>query len=67
MEIALQKLNASYNDLEMLPPLGELRKVETVMLQTNKLTTFPDMSGCIQLRILHLTDNNITVRTDMLI
>lgn len=67
MEIALQKLNASYNDLEMLPPLGELRKVETVMLQTNKLTTFPDMSGCIQLRVLHLADNNITVRTDMLI
>lgn len=57
---ALQKLNASYNDLEILPPLGELRKVETVMLQTNKLTTFPDMSGCIQLRILHLADNNIT-------
>ncbi|XP_043786589.1 leucine-rich repeat-containing protein 40-like [Apis laboriosa] len=57
---ALQKLNASYNNLEMLPPLGELRKVETVMLQTNKLTTFPDMSGCIQLRILHLADNNIT-------
>ncbi|XP_033364700.1 leucine-rich repeat-containing protein 40-like [Bombus vosnesenskii] len=57
---ALQKLNASYNQLEMLPPLGELRKVETVMLQSNKLTTFPDISGCILLRVLHLADNNIT-------
>lgn len=47
----------------MLPPLGELRKVETVMLQSNKLTTFPDISGCILLRVLHLADNNITVRT----
>ena len=63
MKIALQKLNASYNQLEMLPPLGELRKVETVILQSNKLTTFPDMSGCTLLRILHLADNNITVRT----
>ncbi|KOX78634.1 Leucine-rich repeat-containing protein 40 [Melipona quadrifasciata] len=57
---ALQKLNASYNQLEMLPPLGELRKVETVILHSNKLTTFPDMSGCTLLRILHLADNNIT-------
>ncbi|XP_003700527.2 leucine-rich repeat-containing protein 40 isoform X1 [Megachile rotundata] len=57
---ALQKLDASCNQLEVLPPMGDLRKVETVMLQTNKLTTFPDMSGCTLLRILHLADNNIT-------
>nr|XP_031826969.1 leucine-rich repeat-containing protein 40-like [Nomia melanderi]XP_031826970.1 leucine-rich repeat-containing protein 40-like [Nomia melanderi] len=62
---ALQKLDASYNQLEILPPLGELRKVETVMLQTNKLTIFPNVSGCTLLRVLHLADNNI-VEIDML-
>ncbi|XP_054001277.1 leucine-rich repeat-containing protein 40-like [Hylaeus anthracinus] len=56
----LQKLDASYNELEILPPLGELRKVETVMLQGNKLKTFPNMSGCILLKVLHLTANEIT-------
>lgn len=63
LKIALQMLDASYNQLEILPPLGELRKVETVMLQANKLTTFPDMSGCTLLKVLHLADNNITVCT----
>lgn len=63
LEIALQKLDAGYNQLEILPPLGELRKVETMILQTNKLTTFPQISGCTLLRVLHLEDNNITVRT----
>ncbi|XP_034182833.1 leucine-rich repeat-containing protein 40 [Osmia lignaria lignaria] len=57
---ALKKLDASCNQLEVLPPLGELRKVETMMLQTNKLITFPDISGCTLLRVLHLADNNIT-------
>ncbi|XP_043249061.1 leucine-rich repeat-containing protein 40-like isoform X2 [Colletes gigas] len=56
----LQKLDVSYNRLEELPPLGELRKIETVMLQTNKLTTFPDLSGCTLLKVLHLADNDIT-------
>ncbi|XP_076239569.1 leucine-rich repeat-containing protein 40 [Calliopsis andreniformis] len=56
---ALQKLDASYNDLEMLPPLGELRKIEILMLQANKLTTFPDMTGCTLLKVLHLAENNI--------
>ncbi|XP_076162083.1 leucine-rich repeat-containing protein 40 isoform X2 [Ptiloglossa arizonensis] len=57
---ALKRLDVRYNQLEMLPPLGELRKIETVLLQTNKLTTFPDVSGCTLLRVLHLGDNNIT-------
>ncbi|CAL7952316.1 unnamed protein product [Xylocopa violacea] len=57
---ALQKLDASYNQLEILPPLGELRKIEKVMLQTNKLASFPDMSGCTILKVLHLANNNIT-------
>ncbi|KZC08775.1 PREDICTED: leucine-rich repeat-containing protein 40-like [Dufourea novaeangliae] len=61
---ALQKLDASYNELEILPPFGELRKVEAIMLQTNKLTTFPDVSGCTLLRVLHLADNNI-IELDM--
>ncbi|KAG7207977.1 hypothetical protein KM043_009557 [Ampulex compressa] len=55
----LQTLDASFNQLEVIPPMGELRKVETVMLQTNKLTTFPDMSGCVLLKVLHLADNKI--------
>ena len=57
---ALQKLDAGYNQLEILPPLGELRKVETIILRANKLTTFPQISGCTLLRVLHLADNNIT-------
>ncbi|XP_017883723.1 leucine-rich repeat-containing protein 40-like [Ceratina calcarata] len=56
---ALQKLDASNNQLEELPPMGDLRKVETVMLQSNQLTTFPDMSGCTLLRVLYLADNKI--------
>ncbi|KAK2578306.1 hypothetical protein KPH14_002582 [Odynerus spinipes] len=57
---ALQKLIISFNQLEELPSLGELRKVETIMFQNNKLTTFPDLSGCVALKELHLSDNNIT-------
>lgn len=57
---ALQRLNASFNQLEELPSLGELRKIETIMFQGNQLTSFPDVSGCIALKELHLSDNNIT-------
>ncbi|XP_078050920.1 leucine-rich repeat-containing protein 40 [Augochlora pura] len=57
---ALLQLDASNNELETLPPLGELRKLQSLMLHINKLTTFPDLSGCTMLRILHLADNNIT-------
>ncbi|XP_043489519.1 leucine-rich repeat-containing protein 40-like [Polistes fuscatus] len=56
---ALQKLIASYNELKELPSLSELRKVETIMLQNNKLTIFPDLSGCVALKELHLSENNI--------
>ncbi|XP_015176087.1 PREDICTED: leucine-rich repeat-containing protein 40-like [Polistes dominula] len=56
---ALQKLIASYNELKELPSLNELRKVEIIMLQNNKLTIFPDLSGCVALKELHLSENNI--------
>ncbi|KAI4492266.1 hypothetical protein M0802_009956 [Mischocyttarus mexicanus] len=56
---ALKKLIASYNELKELPSLSELRKVETIMLQNNKLTIFPDLSGCIKLKELNLSENNI--------
>jgi len=44
-----------------LPPLGELRKVERIMFQSNNLQEFPDISGCSALTVLHLDNNNIPV------
>ncbi|XP_033226281.1 leucine-rich repeat-containing protein 40-like isoform X2 [Belonocnema kinseyi] len=57
---ALKKLDASFNHLETLPPLGELRKAEALILHTNNLKTFPDISGCTALREIHLANNSIT-------
>lgn len=54
-------LDVSFNQLETLPPLGELRKVEKIMFQSNNLQEFPDISGCSALTVLHLDDNNIPV------
>lgn len=51
----------SFNQLEMLPPLGELRKAEKIMFQFNNLKKFPDISGCSALTVLHLDNNNILV------
>jgi len=59
--IALKTLDVSFNQLEMLPPLGELRKVERIMFQSNNLQEFPDISGCSALTVLHLDNNNIPV------
>lgn len=61
--IALQNLIANSNELEELPSLSELRKVETIMFQNNKLTIFPDLSKCVALKELHLSENNIVVCT----
>ncbi|XP_043465463.1 leucine-rich repeat-containing protein 40-like isoform X2 [Leptopilina heterotoma] len=55
----LKKLDASFNHLDTLPPLGELRKIETLLFGSNNLKTFPDTIGCSSLRELHLTNNNI--------
>lgn len=54
-------LDVSFNQLETLPPLGELRKVERIMFQSNNLQEFPDISGCSALTVLHLDNNNIPV------
>lgn len=58
---ALKVLDASFNQLEILPPLGELRKAEEIMFQSNNLKKFPDISGCSALTVLHLDNNNILV------
>ncbi|XP_020285649.1 leucine-rich repeat-containing protein 40-like [Pseudomyrmex gracilis] len=57
---SLKTLDVSFNQLEILPPLGELRKVERVILESNKLNTFPNISGCSALTVLYLDNNNIS-------
>lgn len=66
-QTALKTLDASFNQLEVLPPLGELRKVERIMFQSNNLKGFPDISGCSALTVLHLDNNNIPVCVNALI
>ncbi|XP_035741438.1 leucine-rich repeat-containing protein 40-like isoform X1 [Vespa mandarinia] len=56
---ALQTLIANSNELKELPSLSELKKVETIMFQNNKLIIFPDLSGCVALKELYLSENNI--------
>ncbi|XP_043269579.1 leucine-rich repeat-containing protein 40-like isoform X1 [Venturia canescens] len=56
----LKKLDASFNKLEVVPALGELRKVELIVMHNNQLSTFPDLTGCTALRDLDLANNNIT-------
>jgi len=65
LPIALKTLDVSFNQLETLPPLGELRKVERIMFQSNNLQEFPDISGCSALTVLHLDNNNIPVCVNM--
>lgn len=61
--VALKSLDLSFNNLKTSPPLGDLRKVENIFLQHNKLIEFPDINGCVELRNLHLSNNQIKVRT----
>ncbi|XP_015589722.1 leucine-rich repeat-containing protein 40 isoform X4 [Cephus cinctus] len=55
----LKKLDANSNNLEILPPFGELRHMEVLVLHTNNLKNFPDTTGCAALRELHLANNSI--------
>nr|CAD7393635.1 unnamed protein product [Timema cristinae] len=57
----LVQLDISHNQLPMLPPLGDLRKLEILYLQYNCLADMPDMLGCVALKELHLGRNNISV------
>ncbi|XP_024938100.1 leucine-rich repeat-containing protein 40 isoform X2 [Cephus cinctus] len=57
--IVLKKLDANSNNLEILPPFGELRHMEVLVLHTNNLKNFPDTTGCAALRELHLANNSI--------
>lgn len=56
-------MDASLNNLETVPPLGEMRRLEVLVLHNNKLSTFPDLTGCTALRELDLANNAITVCT----
>lgn len=58
----LKKLDASSNRIEVIPPLGELRKLEALILHDNNLVKFPDITGCTALRDLQLSNNLINVR-----
>ncbi|KAJ8674117.1 hypothetical protein QAD02_005379 [Eretmocerus hayati] len=57
---ALKKLDVSNNRLEIVHPLGELRKIEKLDFHMNNLSTFPDVSGCTSLQELCLSHNSIT-------
>ncbi|XP_032664524.1 leucine-rich repeat-containing protein 40-like isoform X3 [Odontomachus brunneus] len=57
---SLKTLDMSFNELDSIPPLGELRRVERIMLQSNSFYTFPDVSGCSALTELYLENNNIS-------
>ncbi|XP_014205804.1 leucine-rich repeat-containing protein 40-like [Copidosoma floridanum] len=57
---ALKKLDASNNRLEVVPSLGELRKIERLDLHMNDLSSFPDVRGCTSLQELFLSHNSIT-------
>lgn len=50
----------SNNRLEVIHPLGELRKIERLDFHMNNLPSFPDVSGCTSLQELCLSHNSIT-------
>ncbi|OXU30630.1 hypothetical protein TSAR_003644 [Trichomalopsis sarcophagae] len=57
---ALKKLDVSNNRLEVVHPLGELRKIERLDFHMNNLSSFPDVNGCTSLHELCLSHNSIT-------
>ncbi|XP_058792286.1 leucine-rich repeat-containing protein 40-like [Phymastichus coffea] len=57
---ALKKLDVSNNCLEIVHPLGELRKIEKLDFRMNNLSAFPDVRGCTSLQEFHLAHNGIT-------
>jgi Leucine-rich repeat (LRR) protein len=46
--------------LEIIHPLGELRKIERLDLRMNNLSSFPDVNGCTSLQEIYLSHNSIT-------
>lgn len=56
----MKKLDVSNNCLEIVHPLGELRKIEKLDLHMNSLTSFPDITGCSSLQEIYLSHNSIT-------
>ncbi|XP_011498579.1 PREDICTED: leucine-rich repeat-containing protein 40-like [Ceratosolen solmsi marchali] len=57
---ALKKLDVSNNRLEIIHPLGELRRIERLDFHMNNLSSFPDVSGCTSLQEIYLSHNSIT-------
>lgn len=55
----LLELNLSYNQLTALPPMGELRRMELLYIDHNLITSFPDFTGCVALKELHLSGNSV--------
>ena len=45
-----------------VPSLGELRKLQILHLQDNRIDTFPDVSACSALRELSISANQIKVK-----
>jgi hypothetical protein len=58
----LRELDLCNNEISVLPPLGELRKLEVLRADHNMLTDVPDMRGCLTIREMHVGWNCIEVR-----
>ncbi|XP_026287619.1 leucine-rich repeat-containing protein 40 [Frankliniella occidentalis] len=57
--MGLTQLILSHNELTNVPPLGELRKLQLLHLQDNRLEAVPDVTTCSALRELSLSANQI--------
>ncbi|KAF4522135.1 hypothetical protein B566_EDAN012597 [Ephemera danica] len=55
----LRELDLSNNEVSVLPPLGELRKLEMFRADHNMLTQVPDLRGCLCVREMHVGGNCI--------
>ncbi|XP_059485503.1 leucine-rich repeat-containing protein 40-like [Neocloeon triangulifer] len=56
----LRELDLSHNAIPLLPPMGELKKLEIFRAEHNNITDIPDFMGCSSLREIHLSGNCIS-------
>lgn len=55
----LQKLDVTYNNLQKLPKLGEMRKLQFLYAQHNDINELPDMEGSEHVEQLYFGNNFI--------
>lgn len=58
----LTKLQVTQNELESLPPMGELRRMVTLHCNHNKIKELPDFYGCEKLKEIHIANNCLKVK-----